>query len=100
MASKKQCEQALDRYAEEISRLKNVVGLGIVPENEKGDRSEYALAVYVAKKLPTTALAVGELVPETVELPGRGNATHQIKTRVIEQGVVELEAGLGKEPLE
>lgn len=100
MASKKQCERALDLYAERLSRLKNVVGLGIVPEAGEGPASERcALAIYVTKKLPLCDLAPSDVLPESVEVPGRGKARQRIKTHVIEQGVVELESESGPEPL-
>jgi len=97
MATQAQCERALDLFETELSRRKNVVGLGIVPAEEEKPGGGLAVAVYVKKKLPADQLAKGDLVPETLSVPGRKGAV-QVPTRVIEQGEVRHESA-GKESL-
>jgi hypothetical protein len=100
MATQAQCERALDLFEDELSRRKNVVGLGIVPAEEEsgaGGRDCLAVAVYVKKKVPASRLSEKDLVPETLAVPGRNGPVH-VPTRVIEQGEVRLE-GAGKESL-
>src|SRR5260370_5744264 len=92
MATKAQCERALDLFEDELSNRKHVVGLGIVPMNEKkpSGGKDLAVAVYVKKKLPPERLKSKDLVPETLALPGR-RVRVQIPTKVIEQVKVHLE---------
>lgn len=88
MAKSEHVKKALDLYSDQLTRMKNVVGVGRVPsETQKG---EWDLAVYVAEKVPEDRLAAKDKVPKTLEIPGRGQK-HAVKTQVIEQGVVELE---------
>ena len=99
MATQSQCERALDLFEEDLSRRKNVVGLGIVSAGEggSGGRRGSAVAVYVKRKVPASRLSEKDLVPETLTVPGpKGSVT--VPTRVIEQGEVRLE-GAGKEAL-
>jgi hypothetical protein len=92
MATRTQAERALDLFEKELSRRKNVVGLGIVPETEEATaaRKGLAVAVYVKKKVPANKLREKDLVPETLPVPGRDGPVH-VPTRVIEQGEVRLE---------
>lgn len=95
MATQRQCKRALERFEQELTSLKNVVGLGIVPAEESEEtrgRRECAVAVYVVKKLPIAQLAAADVVPETLSMPGRGGAKVAVPTRVIEQGEVRLES--------
>jgi len=88
MAKPEHVKRALEIFSDELSRMKNVVGLGRVPsEKSPGD---WDLAVYVAKKIPEDLLKKADLVPKVLEIPGRGGS-HKVNTQVIEQGVVELE---------
>jgi hypothetical protein len=94
MATQAQCERALDLFDEELSRLKNVVGLGIVSaddEMEGPGRRGCAVAVYVRKKVPADRLAEKDRVPESLRLPGRKGSV-LIPVHVIEQGEVRLES--------
>ncbi|HEV7503722.1 MAG TPA: hypothetical protein VGS07_02305 [Thermoanaerobaculia bacterium] len=88
MAKIEQVRKALDLFSGELSRLKNVVGLGRVPSKTKS--GDWDLAVYVARKVPPDELAAAELVPKTLDIPGRGKS-HPVTTQVIEQGTVSLE---------
>jgi len=100
MATQAQAARALDLFEEELSRRKNVVGLGIVAaEDAKAGpgRRGLAVAVYVKKKVPADRLSEKDLVPETLSVPGRNGAV-LVPTRVIEQGEVRLE-GADKEGL-
>jgi hypothetical protein len=83
-------------FETELSNRPHVVGLGIVPLEEKsGGQEQMAVAVYVDKKVPLTKLKAEHVVPQMLEVPGK-KGTIRVPTRVIEQGQVELE-GLGKE---
>jgi len=88
MAKAEHVQRALDLFGDELSRLKNVVGLGRVPS--AGTAGGWDLAVYVAEKVPEDRLGQADLVPKTLEVPGRG-ASHPVATQVIEQGAVGLE---------
>ncbi|MFL6197067.1 MAG: hypothetical protein ACJ75H_22975 [Thermoanaerobaculia bacterium] len=88
MAKSEHVKKALDQYGDELTRIKNVVGVGRVPSETK--KGEWDLAVYVAEKVPEDRLAAKDMVPKTLEITGRGGK-HAVKTQVIEQGVVELE---------
>jgi hypothetical protein len=93
MAPQAQCERALELFASELSRRKNVVGLGIFSENtgESGARRRgCAVAVYVKKKVPAARLPKTDLVPDCLTITGRHGPV-RIRTRVIEQGEVRLE---------
>lgn len=94
MATVEHVRRALDLFAGELSGKKNVVGLGRVPsDNKSGD---WELAVYVSEKVPPEKLAAADLVPKTLEVPGRGQS-HPVTTQVIEQGPISLETpGLEK----
>lgn len=94
MAAQKQCEQALEQHEQRLILLKNVVGLGIVPLEERSDgarASDLAVAVYVVKKLPLEELAPKEVIPPLLEVR-RGKSVAKVRTRVIEQGEVTLES--------
>jgi hypothetical protein len=94
MAKIEQVRKALDLFGGKLSRLKNVVGLGRVPSDKKS--GDWELAVYVARKVPPGELAAADLVPKTLEVPGRGQS-HPVTTQVIEKGPVSLETpGLEK----
>ena len=89
MAKAAQVLKALDLFSGDLSRLKNVVGLGRVPSATKS--GDWDLAVYVDRKMPPGELAAADLVPKTLQIPGRGQ-THDVTTQVIEKGPVSLEA--------
>lgn len=94
MAKPEQVRQALDLFGDELARKKNVVGLGRVPS--EGKPGDWSLAVYVSQKVPEDQLSHLDLVPKTLEVPGKG-ASQPVPTQVIEQGAVALEApGLEK----
>jgi hypothetical protein len=90
LAKRNHVQQALDHFAVELSRKKNVLGLGRVPARS-GRAGEWDLAVYVERKVPSDELAEEDLVPKTLELPSKRKSGVQITTQVIEQGKVELE---------
>lgn len=103
MASEKQCERALEAFEDQLGSLPNVVGMGIVPEDEADpDSSGLAVGVYVTRKLPKEELEPDELIPQRLEYRDR-RGRHTVKVRVIEQGEVQLEGAgadvIGKEPL-
>jgi hypothetical protein len=90
MAKAEHVKRALDLFGDELGRKENVVGLGRVPTGE-GKPGEWCLAVYVSKKVPEDQLAGKDLVPKTLEVPGK-TESHEVTTKVIEQGVVGLES--------
>ena len=100
MASKTYCQRALARYEEMLGSFTNVVGLGIVPSEEPvgpAGASDFAVAVYVAKKMPIEKLPESIRLPRTLSLAGK-KGTVLVPVRVIEQGPVRKEM-LAKERL-
>jgi len=96
MATTPQIKRALDQFENDLSSRKNVVGLGIVPEDEKGKGGgKMAVAVYVTKKVDPKKLSPKDLLPKSLKIRGRAGAV-EVPVRVIEQGKVELES-VGKE---
>lgn len=92
MATKAQCERALEVFGDELSARRNVVGLGILPIHDQGGTSNnLAVAIYVKKKIPKDKLAGKDVVPEVLEIKIRSGKRKKVPTRVIEQGEVELE---------
>jgi hypothetical protein len=87
MAKPERVLRALDHFGSLLSRKKNVVGLGRVPA-AGDDPDDWALAVYVSRKEPESALAEEDRVPAELELPDGGT----VPVRVIEQGEVGLES--------
>lgn len=88
MAKASHVDRALDLFSDELTRKKNVVGVGKVPAEETA--GEWRLAVYVEKKVPEDELATADLVPKTLEFTGSGQKV-EVRTKVIEQGIVSLE---------
>lgn len=89
MVTRRQARRAVGLHEDELSAYPNVVGLGILAEEEKGEK-EYRVAVYVSRKVAPAKLAPNERIPTTVEIPAR-RGTHKVKTRVVESGEVETE---------
>ena len=90
MATQKQAEKALEQFEEQLSGRKHVVGLGVVPLDEAGDKRDLAVGVYVKKKIPLSKLSSKDRVPESLSIDSRGSKI-AVPVRVIEQGVVKLE---------
>lgn len=93
MASRTQCTRALELFEDRLSRLDNVVGLGVVPAREGRSGAagrDMALAVYVNKKLPIDQLAPDDVVPPVLKIRGRGKDVH-VSTRIIEIGNISFE---------
>jgi hypothetical protein len=100
MATRAQCERALEHFGEWLSTLPNVVGLGVVElEVELGEEKAaaqkaggkaYAVGVYVSKKLPPSQVPEKERVPEVLELPSRGEII-LVPTQVIAIGEMRPE---------
>jgi hypothetical protein len=92
MATQAQCQKALDLFEGQLSRLKNVVGLGIVEAEDDTPKSgkDLAVAVYVKKKLPEGKLPAKDRVPPVLTLPVHGKVV-EVPTRVIEEGEFSLE---------
>lgn len=95
MATRTDCLKALALHEEALSKLKNVVGLGLVEtEREQTDdgspRVELAVAVYVRRKVPPGELAPRQRIPAFLVVPSAGGE-REVAVRVLEQGSVELE---------
>jgi hypothetical protein len=91
MATTPQVKRALNHFENELANRKNVVGLGIVPEDEERGRSaKMAVGVYVTKKVDRKKLSAKDLLPKSLKISGRAG-TVRIPVRVIEQGPVSLE---------
>jgi hypothetical protein len=91
MATERQAKRALDVFANSLTQCPNVVGLGIVPRDDRGSRDGMAIGVYVSKKVPEDRLSADEIVPEHLEIQGKSGSV-LVPTRVIEQGEVQLES--------
>ena len=89
MATSKQAMAALNAYGDSLTRLQNVVGIGIVAACD--DRpEEQVVGVYVARKVPLEELDLTEVVPKVLVLEP-GSLKLKIPTRVIEQGRISKE---------
>lgn len=92
MVSDRQVRQALDEHGDDLVRLPNVVGLGVVNDERPGaNTGDCALAVYVAHKVPEAELAPGERVPAEVEIRDAGKSI-RIPTTVIDSGAFSFES--------
>lgn len=93
MAKQKVCEDALEQYGDELSKLPNVIGLGIVP-NEVGDfeSEDLAIAVYIERRVPEDQLQTQDIIPKKIKILS-GNVIEEVLTKVIEQGKISLESG-------
>ena len=91
MAKRSDVVKALDQHEQELSRRRNVVGLGVVPADDS--QKELAVGVYVVQKVPLEELPEGEVIPKTLPVKVRGK-TLRVPTRVIEQGKVTVEREL------
>jgi len=86
MSTRDQCRRALSIHEETLSRVRDVIGLGIVPLEESP--REYAVAVYV--RGAGREMAKKGRVPSVLRIPGRRGEV-EVPTRIIEQGEVRLE---------
>lgn len=98
MATKQQCNRALEKYQGYLSSLKNVVGLGIVRKESKdgaelSSDKQYVVAVYVSKKIIPERLKKIHVVPKILELGAKKNSPF-VYTCVIEQGEPDFEKEL------
>ena len=90
MATLAQCKKAIDTHEEELSRHKNVVGLGIVPLDDGAPG--YAVAVYVEKQFRGKSRSV----PEVLKIPSRKGEV-EVPVRVIVQGPDPARAQCGED---
>ncbi len=90
MATQRQCELALERFEDDLSARRNVVGLGIVAEDEEGNSRGRALGVYVLKKVPLEKLSAKDRLPKTVTVSKAGTDV-VVPVRVIESGAIVAE---------
>jgi len=93
MSTRAQSQRALDEYEAVLMSKRNVVGLGILRadgEDATPSADTSVVAVYVEHKLPLEQLAEEDVVPKTLHVTVR-NRTLEVRTKVIEQGPVQLE---------
>ncbi|MCP3964255.1 MAG: hypothetical protein GY719_41025 [bacterium] len=91
MASEEHCLQALDLNEDELGRLANVVGLGVVSADDADPAGEeLAVAVYVTEKVPSEELREEDRIPNTLTLANE-HGEREVPVRVIVQGEVFLE---------
>ncbi len=83
MPTEDDVKRILDEYADRLTSLPNVVGVGLVPADE--EKGESAVAVYVRSKVPEAQLKPSEIVPPTLTSTIAG-APVNVATRVIEVG--------------
>ena len=93
MASESLCKKALDKHEQQLIRRKTVVGLGSVAREDRPGKPvsrEFAVAVYVGKKLPLQDLDPKDVIPPELVVRTKTGEI-RVATRVIEQGIVSLE---------
>ena len=106
MATKAQCESALRIYAETLLAFKNVVSVGTAPRDESERRgagtgaatgtvaatsgagavADFAVAVYVTRKVPIEELEDDDVVPSFLQVRD-ATGLYKVPTRVIERPV-------------
>lgn len=89
MASQREAQRAIELHEKELSRLPNVVGLGVAPIEQPGP-PQYQVAVYVSKKVSDRELEHDKVIPESLKLPTREGST-TVPTKVIESGEFTFE---------
>ena len=80
--STRQCKAALQKNEKQLSKLKSVVGLGIVPAEAKAGKM--AVAIYV-KSLPDKDDPKAEPIPEFLEFTDAGTR-RRVPTKLVELG--------------
>jgi len=105
-AKQEKYRRALKFHEVRLSRLPNVVGLGIIEDPRRSKKGQLALAVgiYVSKLVPREELGDDEVIPKRLTI---GKGTYRwVHTRVIESGSFQAEEkdhgsgeGFGKEGL-
>ena len=83
--------RALEFHEERLSRLPNVVGLGITedPRRSRKGRPALAVGIYVSKLVPREELEADQVIPKRLTI---GKGTHRwVHTRVIESGSFHAE---------
>ena len=88
MGSEAVFERALEQNEQRLTKLPNVVGLGIV-DNPQG--KGLAVAVYVSEKIPKEKLKRNDRIPKRLTTQF-GRQRRWVPVTVIEQGIVELES--------
>ena len=83
MASEGEVRRILDEHADALTRLPNVVGVGIQQANN--DPQSAVVAVYVRVKLPEAQLKPSEIVPRMLDSIVSGVRV-EAPTRVIAVG--------------
>jgi hypothetical protein len=94
MATRSECQRALALYEEDLSRRRNVVGLGIVPCSpliQLARHDELVVAVYVSRKVPAEQLNPEDMLPRVLRVRDRGE-TIEVPVQVIQQGPISLDA--------
>jgi hypothetical protein len=87
MTSEEEVRQIVSAYADALTRLPNVVGLGVVAADAANPEATPVIAVYVERKVPEEQLPAGALVPKRLAVTVHGNRV-EAPTRVIEVGEI------------
>lgn len=82
MASEGDVKRIVDEYADKLTSLPNVVGVGV--QSDKGALGS-VVAVYVRAKVPEQTLKPSEIIPRTLTATIAGQRI-DAPTRVIEVG--------------
>jgi hypothetical protein len=83
--------RALEFHEDRLSRLPNVVGLGITedPRRSKKGRPALAVGIYVSRLVPRAELRADEVIPKRLTI---GKGTYRwVHTYVIESGSFQAE---------
>lgn len=83
MASEGQIKRILDEHADALTKLPNVIGVGIGQADN--DPQSPVVAVYVRVKVPETQLKPSEIVPRTLSSIVSGERV-EAPTRVVAVG--------------
>lgn len=88
MTTEEDVRRILDNVRDHLTRLPNVIGIGVTSADAADPDGDPAVAVYVRRKLPKSDLATPEIVPATVQTTIDGR-TVEAPTRVIEIGEIK-----------
>lgn len=83
-----ECAEALDQHQEQLMKLPNVVGVGVVDADETAKSSDQAVAVYVDHKPDPASQDSDQRIPRTLAVIRHGKQK-SIPTRIIETGKIQ-----------
>ena len=100
MATGPQAQRAAEQHADDLSAYPNVVGIGTRPvanESSVTGDDEYAVAVYVSRKVPADQLDDLQRLPDHVEVV-ESRGVERVPVIVVATGVIEPEDSMEPAP--